>query len=288
VTGPTRPPVSARQFAAFRIAFGSFLGVWFAVLAPWAATLFGDGGLAGLPAAPRAGFRVPSPIAESLPDPFAVFVLFVLAMLGGLIAAGVVRRGAALVTWLGLVWLYDREPAIHNPALAFVGWLCLALVLIPVGEPWRLSRRPDDPGWRLPRGLFAGAWWVLALAYGVSGLDKLSSVAWRQGEAIPLVLELPWARPGIARSFVLSLPDGVQHALTWYGLGAELLFPPLAAWRVTRPLAWAAGLSVHLGLLVLMDFPELSLGMVLAHGFTFDGRWLDRFRRRRPKAAADR
>jgi len=284
VTGTPRPPVSARQFAAFRIAFGTFLGGWFAALVPWAATLFGDGGLAGLPTAPRAGLRVPSPIAESLPDPLAALVLAVLVALGGLIAAGVARRSAALAAWLGLVWLYDREPAIHNPALAFVGWLCLALALVPLGEPWRLSHRPSDRAWRMPPGLFAGAWWVLALAYGVSGLDKLSSVAWRSGQAIPLVLDLPWARPGLVRSALLSLPDGVQRAITWYGLGAELFFPVLAAWRVTRPLAWAAALSLHLGLLVIMDFPELSLGMVMAHWFTFDGRWWDAFRRgaRRP------
>jgi hypothetical protein len=54
----------------------------------------------------------------------------------------------------------------------------------------------------------------------------------------------------------------------------------LAAWRVTRPLAWAAAASLHLGLLVIMDSPELSLGMLLAHGFTFDGRWLDALHRR--------
>lgn len=278
--------MSPWQFAGFRIGFGAFLFLWFATLAPWAAELFGDGGLAGLPEPARYGPRPPSPIAASLPDAVAPWLLAALAALGALVAAGVGRRAAALGLWIGFVWLHDRNPAFHSPALAYLGWLCLALVVIPSGEPWRLSRRrPADPGWRLPPGLFAGAWWVLALAYGVSGLDKLSSVAWRTGEAIPLALDLPWARPGFARSLVLSLPDPLQHALTWYALGAELCFPLLAAWRRTRPVAWSAGLSLHLGLLVLMDFPELSLGMLLAHWFTFDGRWLDGVRRREPAFA---
>lgn len=281
-----RPAVSPRQFAAFRIAFGGFLFAWLATLVPWAAELWGDGGLAGLPEPARYGPRVPSPIAASLPDAAAPWLLAAFAALGALVAAGVARRAAALGLWLGLVWLHDRNPAFHSPALAYLGWLCLALVVIPSGEPWRVSRRPDDPGWRLPPGLFAGAWWVLALAYGVSGLDKLSSVAWREGRAIPLVLDLPWARPGAVRAALLSLPDAAQRAITWYGLGAELFFPVLAAWRWTRPLAWAAGLSLHLGLLVIMDFPELSLGMLMAHWFTFDGRWLDAFRRRTARAGA--
>jgi hypothetical protein len=266
--------MSARHFAVFRIAFGGFLALWLATLVPWAADLFGDGGLAGLPEPARYGPRPPSPFAAGLPDAAAPCVLAALASLGALVAAGVWRRTAALGLWLGFVWLHDRNPAFHSPTLAYLGWLSLALTLIPAGEPWRLSRRPSDPGWRLPPGLFGGAWWVLALSYSISGLDKLQSLAWRDGEALRLAMELPWARPGLARSAFLSLPDAAVHALTWAALAAELLCAPLAAWRRSRPLAWGAGLALHLGLLVLMDFPEISLGMLLVHLFAFDDRWL--------------
>jgi hypothetical protein len=260
----------------FRIAFGAFFCVWFAALVPYAADLFGDGGLPSLSEPARFGPRPPNPIAASLPDAVAPWLLAAVAGLGALVAAGLARRSAAFALWLVLVWLHDRNPAFHSPGLAYLGWLGLALALVPPGEPFRLSRRPDDPGWRLPRGLFAGAWWVLALSHSVSGLDKLASLAWREGEALRLVADLHWARPGALRAMLLSLPTPALHALTWSALGAELLFAPLAAWRRTRPLAWAGGACLHLGLLALMDFPELSLGMLLFFLFTFDDRWLGR------------
>jgi len=278
-----RPAVPPRQFALFRIAFGAFFCVWFAALVPFAADLFGDGGLASLPEPARFGPRPPSPIAASLPDGAAPWLVAAVALLGALVAAGVARRAAAFALGLALVWLHDRNPAFHSPGLAYLGWLCLALALIPIGEPWRLSRRPSDPAWRLPPGLFAGAWWVLALSHSISGLDKLQSLAWREGEALRLVADMHWARPGLVRSALLSLPDAAIHALTWAALGAELFFAPLAAWRWTRPLAWAGGAGLHLGLLVLMDFAELSLGMLLFFFFTFDARWLAR-RHSKPRA----
>lgn len=270
-------PVSAPRFAAFRIAFGAYLAVWMGWLVPWAAELFGDGGLPGLPGAPASRLPLPAPLTGSLPDLAAPWLVAAMAALGVLVAAGVARRSAALLFWLGLVWLYDRNPALHNPSLAYVGWLCLALVLVPRGEPGSLGpadRRADR--WHFPPGLFAGAWWILALAYTVSGLDKLGSDAWRDGDALRLALDLPWARPGLARDVVLSLPDGVLRLVTWAGLASELLFAPLAAFRLTRPWIWLAALGLHLGLLATMAFPQLSLGLVLAHAFTFDERWIRR------------
>ncbi len=54
----------------------------------------------------------------------------------------------------------------------------------------------------------------------------------------------------------------------------ELLFAPLALSRRLRPFLWAGMLAMHLGLMALIDFADLSFGMVILHLFTFDPGWI--------------
>ena len=54
----------------------------------------------------------------------------------------------------------------------------------------------------------------------------------------------------------------------------ELLFAPLAVCSFLRPWIWAALLSMHLGLMLLIDFADLSLGMTMLHFFTFNPAWI--------------
>ena len=54
----------------------------------------------------------------------------------------------------------------------------------------------------------------------------------------------------------------------------EILFLPLSFHRRTRPLVWSAMLSMHLGILLIVSFADLSFGMVMVHLFTFDPEWL--------------
>jgi predicted DCC family thiol-disulfide oxidoreductase YuxK len=88
------------------------------------------------------------------------------------------------------------------------------------------------------------------------------------------VLESPLARPGFLRDLLLDAPDGLHRALTHGALGLELAFAPLALFRRLRPVLWLAMLLMHLGLIVLIDFADLSLGMVMLHLFTFDPAWV--------------
>ena len=62
--------------------------------------------------------------------------------------------------------------------------------------------------------------------------------------------------------------------LTWSVLGFEILFAPLALIRAVRPWIWAAMFAMHCGLILLIDFADLSLGMIVIHLFVFDQRWL--------------
>jgi hypothetical protein len=83
----------------------------------------------------------------------------------------------------------------------------------------------------------------------------------------------------LVHDFTSALPDWLLQVSTWGALGLELLFAPLALLARARPWIWATMLALHLGLIVIIDFTDLSLGMVMLHLFTFDPRWF----RRRPR-----
>lgn len=260
----------ARQFAVFRIAFGVFLFVWLARLVPYAAQLFSRDGI--FPTWPDTA--LPN-LLRSFDSPrFATAYLAFLTAVAALYALGAFRRSAALVLWYGLASLVARTSGIANPSLAYLGWLLLASALVPAGEPWALRRRPADPAWRMPPLLFYGAWAIMAVAYTASGWDKLGSLGWRNGTAVPLVLGLPFARDTVLRDAILALPDPLLHLLTWAALGTELLFAPACLWRPTRIAFWCAGVGLHLGLLALLDFADISVAMLAIHLWTFDVRWL--------------
>ncbi len=270
-------------FAAFRVLLGLTLAVLFAGLLPFAGELFGARGLPAVLGATGAG-RFPNALAWSDAAAWPAAFVATLLALALAFAAGVARRSVALALWYGWACLHARNPMLSDPSVPFVGWLCLACALVPPGEPrWPggALRRGD---WAFPPWLFGGAWIVLAVAYAVSGLDKLGSTLWVEGTALRHALDLPYARTGLARSAALALPGDALRGLTWSVLGVELLFAPLCLWRPARAAAWSAAAALHAGLLLLFAFPGLTAGMLLMHAFTFDARWWPR----RGARAADR
>jgi predicted DCC family thiol-disulfide oxidoreductase YuxK len=70
--------------------------------------------------------------------------------------------------------------------------------------------------------------------------------------------------------------------MTWSALALELLAAPLALVKRLRPWVWLALLAMHLGLIVLIDFVDLSVGMLIIHAFTFDPAWLPPRERSQP------
>jgi hypothetical protein len=267
----------ARQFAVFRILFGALLAVHCASLIPYAGELFGDEGY--FATAESAGLRVrllfPSILSIDGSTASVRGLLAAQVVLSAAFAAGIWRRPAAILLWYGLTCLVNRNPGIQNPAHAFLGWLCLASALVPSGEPWRLlGRGEESTAWAMPRRLFQGAWIVMALAYTASGAGKLKSPEWLDGTAITYVLGMPYVRGEWLREAAAVVPLPLVRLATWGVLGTELLFAPLSLHRLGRPLVWSAGVALHLALLPILRFPELTAGMLLVHLFTFDVRWV--------------
>jgi hypothetical protein len=267
-------PRAPLQFAVFRILLGASLAAQLVSWWPHAEELLSD---RGFPALGRGGLAgvFPSPLT-AWSEPWEVRIF--LAVVGVVCVAftlGWARRACAVALWYGWTCAGHASPLLLTVASPFVGWLLLATVLVPPGEPLRPFARPRPGGGRVPKAVLVAGWVVLAAGYGLSGMDKLASAGWRSGDALRLAVELPYARETGAR-IVSALGRTPDRLLTWTGLAVELAFPVLAIARVTRPVAWASGAALQLGLLALFAFPGLTAGMLLMHVFLFDPGWLDR------------
>lgn len=265
------------QYSIYRAVFGLYLSIHFAHLVPWGPELFSSRGVI-----PRAS---ESPLINMFPNVLAIwdspiFIQFFLcgaAALALFFAAGFWDRAASIGLWYIGACLLGRNPLIANPGLPYIGWLLLAHTFLPSAPygSWAARGRPDPGGgWKMRPSIFFAAWVLMALGYSYSGAMKLGSISWIDGSAFARVLENPLARPGVLRDWVLSWPSSLLHLATWAALGLELLFAPLALVRRLRPWIWSIMLMMHLGLFALVDFVDLTAGMVILHFFTFDPAWV--------------
>ena len=265
------------QYSVFRIVLGSYLLIHFLHLVPWGAEVFSNAGMLAqasasplYPLFPNILFLWDSPTV-------AIGLLLAGAGLAAAFASGVRDRIAAVVLWYLWACLFTRNPLISNPGLPFIGWILLAHALIPIRPygSWDARGRSDpDGGWRFPASIHTAAWIVMAIGYSYSGLMKLASPSWLDGSALAHVLSNPLARPTFLRETVLALPQPLIAIATWSALALEVAFAPLAIFRKLRPWLWLAMLGMHLSLMTLIDFADLSAGMVMLHFFTFDPAWV--------------
>lgn len=252
-----------RSFACFRILFGCYLAVHFAALVPYANELFGCTGLLGDPRLNPAHGLFPNPLDLALPPAVVEGFLIALVLFSLALMADVARPVTALLLWFGWTALFHRNNLIANPSLAYVGLLLVLCALVPTGRGWKM------PVW-IPRC----AWVLLATGYTFSGITKLGSASWLDGSAIARLLDNPLARPGWARDALLAAPAAIPQLLTWGTLALEVLFAPLALWGKARPWLWLAMTGMHFAIILVVDFADLSLGMLMIHLFVFDPAWL--------------
>lgn len=266
--------ISPWQFAAFRILFGIYLTVHFAYLIPYGGELFSREGVL-----PQANLNftfgiLPNPLEHFDSPAFVTGFLLTLTLLAVALMIGFCRRTAALLLWFGWACLFNRNNLIINPGIPYVGLLLWFCALLPPGEPLSVRSRGASGRWEFPAGIYWAAWLLLAVGYTFSGCVKLSSPSWVDGSAMLHLLNNPLARPGWFRDLSLAAPADALKLLTWVALAGEILFLPLSLARRGRLVAWLWMLAMHLGILLVVDFADLTCGMVMIHLFTFDPDWL--------------
>jgi hypothetical protein len=269
-----------RAYAIFRLGFGAYLLLHFLQLLPWGTELFSREGL--LPETAMSPLTRLFPNLLTLNDsPLAVTLMIAMASVASCaFALGWGDRAAAVVMWYVLACLFGRNPLIANPSLPYLGLVLLGHAIMPSSGPlFRRGRgRAEDSSWQMCPGVYALIWALMAVGYSYSGFTKLGSPSWIDGSAFRALLENPLARPGFLREALLSLPAPLLEGLTWGGLALELLFAPIAIFSRLRPWLWLAMVAMHISLIALVDFADLSLGMLALHAFTFDPAWLRSWR----------
>jgi predicted DCC family thiol-disulfide oxidoreductase YuxK len=265
------------QYSVFRGLLSLYLVIHFLYLTPWASEVFSSSGML-----PQAAL---SPLTRAFPNILAILdgpafvtgLCLSAALAAVALALGTHDRIAALWIWYVLACLFGRNPLIQNPSLPYLGWMLLFHAACPSAPYGSLAARGNveaSARWRLPPPLYAAAWVVLAVSYSYSGLTKLGSPTWVAGETVTAVLGNPLARDWIVRDLVMALPAVLLKLVTWFILVVEVLFAPLCLSRRLRPWAWSAMLLVQLGFALLLNFPDLTMAMLLVHLLTFDPAWI--------------
>ena len=266
------PAISGYQFAVIRIALSVYLFCHFAGLWPHAIEIFSNEGM----------FHSQStlPTLNILPNLFSISdtpmvvhgVLITSLVCTVMLMLGISRRWVALILWICWLSFFNRNPFISNPSIPFIGVALLLMAALPHGEPW--ARRPPMHNWQVPNWVASGTLLLLMLGYTISGLHKLTASTWVDGTALTHVLHLPIARDNWIRDLFLHQPTWFIKGATWGALTMELLALPMSLNRKLRPWIWLGLFTMNIGILFVIDFADLTFGVLLFHFFVFDGRWL--------------
>ena len=274
---PGVAPVGGRQFAWFRIVFGVYLTVHFAQLIPYASELFSSAGALPDPSVNPIYGILPNALAYWNTPEFATAFVAALTVFSILFALGIERHATAVLLWYGWACLFNRNVLISNPSIPYVGLLLVLGLLVPAREPLRFGARESKGHFYMPAAVFWTAWAIMAAGYTFSGIAKLQSPSWIDGSALLHVLQSPLSRDSVLIDFLLAQPWLVVFT-TWAVLLLEVLFVPLALFNRTRAFAWASMVAMHVAIVALIDFADLSAGMLVLHLFTLDERWVSRGR----------
>ncbi|UJR20386.1 hypothetical protein I4U23_023517 [Adineta vaga] len=269
---------TVRQLRIFEFFFGLYLTIHFAQLVPHATELFGRDGMIADPQW--------SPTYEYFPnilnwiDHSSTYLsgfLIILSCLSVVFALRIFApRCVALVLWYGWACLFNRNVLISNPGIPYVGLLLLAFSLIKIKKQQNNDEEKLELSTQVFPWLYWGGWTLYALGYTISGLHKLQSPSWIDGSALHHVLRSPLSRDNALCHYLLNANPLILQISTWGSLIAEITFLPLGLFYHTRKAYWLAFLALHLGVLLVVNFTDLTLGILAMHFFLFDPRWFYR------------
>ena len=267
-----------------RIVLGIYLTIHFVQLLPFAEKLFGKEMPFDPTGSPVYGV-LPNLLSESSSGAqYISATLFIRLMIvfSIMLASEICPRIAAFLLWYGWACLFNRNILISNPGLPYVGWVLLALCFVEKEKPAILDRIQNPilrylKKDRLPRRLFWSAWILMALGYTASGLHKLVvSPSWRDGTALQYVLEGSLARDNWIRNLLIQYPTFLRLN-TYLSLFLEISFLPLGTFYYTRLPYWIIYMAFHFGILLTINFADLTLGVMMVHLLTFDHLWIEWF-----------
>lgn len=285
------------QFAIFRVIFGSYLIIHFYRLIKYGEELFSrEGMIQDVTLLPTYGLH-PNILFIFDSSVNVTLFLILLTLSSTLLTLGFYRRLNSLFLFYGWTCLLNRNIFISNPGLAYVGWLLLACVIIEPGErigfllnekqklqeKEQLNKTCKSPKkWQVSNAIFYGSIMVMNIGYTVSGLHKIGgSPSWINGTALNHVLSSVLARNiniidiSLIETILFYTPPTILKYMTWISLFGEVSALFLGCFYHLRKWYWLFFMSFHLGILALVNFSDLTFGMLMIHLFTFESNWFN-------------
>ncbi len=204
-----------------------------------------------------------------LSSPTAVRVLVLVTLVAALcLAVGLATPLAAVVSLVGFLSAVNRTPLTVFGFDDALGMLLIPLAIGPAGTVLSLDRRfgltTAGQGPSIGANIALRLIQVhLCIVYFFSGIAKLLGVSWWEGTAL-------WGAAANSRYRTLDLTWLARHpllvnALTLGTLFWEVSYAAIVWPRLTRRLAIAMGIFVHLGIGMAMGMKEFALAMVAAN-----------------------
>jgi hypothetical protein len=233
-----------------------------------------------------AGFHVSREASHGLQLPIPLLSrgalpVFLILYIGSMVAIllDLRPRACSYVVFVGLLYVTtaDRLASFSMNKLALVSWLILLLAPWPERSDTTTSEQPPQLRSAWPLRICQA---TLLLQYFGAGVCKLrgdwlssSRVLWLQAQDVYMTELSAW--------MVRELPRGVWAGLQHGALAFELLAPILFCVRRLRPLGFAWGLTMHLGIgLMMYRVGYFSLSVVAYYVLFVDERRLLAFRQR--------
>jgi hypothetical protein len=262
-------PASARPLAAFRIGAAAVLLAQAVMIAPHLFLFFGTRGIVQkdlmdvLVAAARP--RV-SWISNDNSALLACFGAYIVAL--HLLLFGWHTRAAAIAAWLLHLSLKTSGNASAYGVFEFTTIALFYCAIFPVAAAWSIDARS---GTEKPSASARLALRVLqihlCIVYLSSGLEKLSGVQWRNGEAMWRAIMRPSWEP-FDLSWLAFHPS-VALLGCWATLAIEIGYAFLVWPRATRRWCLLATIGMHCGIAVILGLWSFSALMIVYNIGTF-------------------
>jgi len=243
---------ATKEFTYFRPIFGAYLFWHFYQILPYAAELFTSRGMINNRTLLFTYEYMK--YLSLIDDNIETFVILLMICSIALTFNYKVKLSSTIL-YFGWVYLLNSNVFITNPGIPYVG-LLLLVCIIP---------HHKNTIWIV--------WFLMMMGYTVSGIHKLQCQTWLDGTALLHIVTNPISRNNIFTNIFINLPLPIIKFSTWASLFLEITSLLFGCSYHTRKWYWCALVSMHIGVMLLLNFTDLTLGVLMVHVYTFDTKW---------------
>lgn len=254
-----------KHYQVFKFIFGGYVASVFSYFAFFALEVIPFGG--ANPTAPDFfPFNLFPNILSMTNNYYIVFSIYLLAVVLSILFIFEVQKTlVCILLWYLWACTFNRFNLLISPGCVTVGWLLLLNAGIPKTE--------KDKAWQIPRFAMFATWIFMFFLYVPSGIHKLFSPSWIEGKAIFHMMNFPMAKLNQLRDLIINNLQ-IAKVANDYAIYSEILFGFLLFSSKRRFIAWLITLILHIGILTVVHFEFITIGVLMAHVFTFDWKWV--------------